>query len=1453
MRIFKPNTDFRNIQQVIFVLLILALAAIQNAFSNPSENSEWINYKTAQLSNELILKIRPTPYPGDEVEISNFFKTIPQIDSLLKTYKLSKSRRLFPSINLVLTARKKQPQIQYFHLQFSDSLNFKWAVPFLKGSPQIIDAEPNIIYFGANAGETAAPKSNKSSFDKFKISDFQLFPNQDFLTRIAILDMDFDLEQKEKFPKDKSQKSNHQMTPAITKNSWRIDELDSSTEENSDAAIPLVQHGPYLGEIISRVIETNKLENHIQIIPINTGARDSFNHILFKTTDCSEAIIAAIEQNAQIILLPWSSHRQSFLLNDAVAYAARNKAALIAAAGNENSSAPHYPAAFDNVLAVTAVASDGEKMSYANFGKWIDISAAGACDLSGKSDVSGTSISSALAAGVAGLVLAENPELSPLEIRKKLIFSAENIDHVNSDFAGQIGAGRINAKDAVEGEQRPNIVIREVTTELSELSAFPQPENLINFKIILDIENIAADAQDLKILFSSDSPEAVIPDNIWHIGKLLFQEVKHNRINPFEFSLKNPLINQSSLPIEIKIICTTDTIETIPLTIDLKQNINEYQNFIQKQKDKISQKPEKSASPTNLPDNLFSTLSFSRAPGDTTISTSDSLTIRTFFPENTTQQPDLHWRLNGFEFYPENNAIFRYKAPREAAVDTVRLEVESSQLLPDFTWIINVIAKNQPPEIIFCTPVSDTSLVEGDSLEITISASDPENDFLNFTWEIYSTKEKITGRENLTYIAPLHSIGEDTVKLLICDGDTCISHVWQLKIIEKNNPPFIRSFNPPNDWEIEVKDSLQFTVTASDSESAALTYYWYLNSIQAESTDDSVYLYRAKDSYFKHDTVQVLVSDGELAVQQTWFINNIRPKIEPTITSIFPEDTLLQISEGDSLRFSIEVQPEGNFSIQYNWQKNDSVYALGTTVNFHTFCWDFTEAGFDTISVQVSNRDTTTILHWFVDVKNINLPPQILNSSPAADTTLFLDDTLSVRLEVVEPDSQALTIFWFMNSKTDTISLNKLYYRFPSPQPEAHTDTLMAVISDGDTMITRTWRINFRKENHAPEIIYFWPTQDTSLVEGDSLLFRAQAEDSDADSLTVFWTVNHDTIRTDEFKYFSTYNLSGADTVEVRISDLDTTIVHRWLVHVENINHLPSIPMPCFPINSESIFESDSLIWHPSLDADLEDSLLTYLVFIAEDTGFTNIVSLDSVKTDTAFSVRDCSGFNFLESGKTYYWQVRAFDLYHDSSGVSSQKGSLRLIKTSAKISNAYANPNPDGSVTIFWETSYEDQNQGFNVLRKVLPNGKYIQLNEVLIRGSSPYSFLDRDIEPGESYIYTIESVSTFGFKIRSRIITLAAPIPETFELHQNYPNPLTFETNIHYQLPRKCQVKIQVYNILGKVVRTLVNNKIDRGFHQIVWNGRDDDGNEVGSGIYFYTITAEKFHDTRKLMVVR
>jgi hypothetical protein len=115
----------------------------------------------------------------------------------------------------------------------------------------------------------------------------------------------------------------------------------------------------------------------------------------------------------------------------------------------------------------------------------------------------------------------------------------------------------------------------------------------------------------------------------------------------------------------------------------------------------------------------------------------------------------------------------------------------------------------------------------------------------------------------------------------------------------------------------------------------------------------------------------------------------------------------------------------------------------------------------------------------------------------------------------------------------------------------------------------------------------------------------------------------------------------------------------------------------------------------------------------------------------------------------------------------------------------------------------------------------------------------------------------SIFGVCVKGELTAgvaqAAAIVPTHFDLAQNMPNPFNPSTQINYSLPKAGSVRLVIFNLLGQEVRTLVAGERAAGLHRLNWDGTDDAGRAMGSGMYIYRLTGEGFVQTRRMMLLK
>ena len=126
-------------------------------------------------------------------------------------------------------------------------------------------------------------------------------------------------------------------------------------------------------------------------------------------------------------------------------------------------------------------------------------------------------------------------------------------------------------------------------------------------------------------------------------------------------------------------------------------------------------------------------------------------------------------------------------------------------------------------------------------------------------------------------------------------------------------------------------------------------------------------------------------------------------------------------------------------------------------------------------------------------------------------------------------------------------------------------------------------------------------------------------------------------------------------------------------------------------------------------------------------------------------------------------------------------------------------------------------------------------------IEGSNQFSIRAIDLASADGRYVSV----AFGASGASR--------PQEYALHQNYPNPFNPETIISLDLPLEGRARLCVYNILGRKVITLLDEELTAGTHTVLWDGADESGQAVASGIYLYRLETETVTLSRKMMLLK
>lgn len=188
--------------------------------------------------------------------------------------------------------------------------------------------------------------------------------------------------------------------------------------------------------------------NQVRILPIKATSRPRV------ITHAYEGVEEAIARQVDVMSLSWGGGYYSDYAQELFRVAHQEGIVVLTSAGNRNSNQEQYPAAYDYVIAVGATDAQDRKAGFSSYGDYVDLMAPGVDILSPVHDnipnasyafKNGTSMACPMAAGLAALVLSQNPDYSPVQVEHCLEQGCDPIDSLNTQFAGQLGAGRINA------------------------------------------------------------------------------------------------------------------------------------------------------------------------------------------------------------------------------------------------------------------------------------------------------------------------------------------------------------------------------------------------------------------------------------------------------------------------------------------------------------------------------------------------------------------------------------------------------------------------------------------------------------------------------------------------------------------------------------------------------------------------------------------------------------------------------------------------------------------------------------------------------------------------------------------------------------------------------------------------------------------------------------------------
>ena len=229
----------------------------------------------------------------------------------------------------------------------------------------------------------------------------------------------------------------------------------------------------------------------------------------------------------------------------------------------------------------------------------------------------------------------------------------------------------------------------------------------------------------------------------------------------------------------------------------------------------------------------------------------------------------------------------------------------------------------------------------------------------------------------------------------------------------------------------------------------------------------------------------------------------------------------------------------------------------------------------------------------------------------------------------------------------------------------------------------------------------------------------------------------------------------------------------------------------------------------------------------------------------------DSSVHGIYESTFMVTAHTEDIDIWFDSQPVSGY--SIDNLHPGIPMSLVYS--HDPGAVSLSWSGPEDEDFSHHNIYRQDIASS-----DPAVVFTTVDSFYVDQDVTDAGAYEYWVTAVDLSGLESEasnSVSAVLSADenlgLPTVFALSQNYPNPFNPSTQIQYALPEETRVVISIYDLMGRKVRTLVNDVQNAGYRSVMWNATNDMGRLVSAGVYIYSIQAGDFVQNRKMVLMK
>ena len=279
------------------------------------------------------------------------------------------------------------------------------------------------------------------------------------------------------------------------------------------------------------------------------------------------------------------------------------------------------------------------------------------------------------------------------------------------------------------------------------------------------------------------------------------------------------------------------------------------------------------------------------------------------------------------------------------------------------------------------------------------------------------------------------------------------------------------------------------------------------------------------------------------------------------------------------------------------------------------------------------------------------------------------------------------------------------------------------------------------------------------------------------------------------------------------------------------------------------------LQFNPSAhDANDQGPLGSYTIERLDDEEWVSLHSIDAYGAEyymtVAHTLRDSTG---EDDGMTTFRVIAAMEV---GALISETAAGYSVDNIAPGVPTGLMATVSETGIHLSWDVSPAEDFQYFG-----LEKSSTADFGEYEVIETADTSYLDEDYEIDVTVYYRLIAYDDGGNASERSVVVditvlwadLGIAIPDEFAIHQNYPNPFNPVTTLRYDLPEQGHVRITIYDMLGRDVKTLINGYQEPGYRSVIWDATNDYGKPVSAGMYLYQIQAGEYMEVRKMVLVK